>query len=189
MQKKKLLVPVLSLVLFTGVAAGCDNDDSSSAEKSKNTTTTAEAKTEAVAEMDIVDTAVDAGSFSVLVEAVQAAGLVETLKSPGPFTVFAPSDEAFVDALSALGITKEALLADKEKLAAILKYHVVSGETMAADVVGLDGQEVATVAGPTIKVTVAGDKVMVNDANVTQTDIATSNGVIHVIDKVLLPPS
>lgn len=189
MLKKKLLVPVLSFALISGVAAGCDDDDSSSSKETDKTTTTAEATSETAEKMDIVDTAVSAGSFGVLVDAVKAAGLVETLKGAGPFTVFAPTDDAFANALSTLGITKEELFADKEKLAKILTYHVVSGKTLAADVVGLDGQDVATVAGPTIKITVDGGKVMVNDANVTQTDITTSNGVIHVIDKVLLPPS
>ena len=137
----------------------------------------------------IVDVAAGAGDFTVLVEAVQAAGLVETLSGPGPFTVFAPTDAAFADALTTLGITKEELLADPDNLKTILTYHVVAGEVMAADVMGMDGQDVATVAGPTVKVTIDGSTVMINDAKVTTADIAASNGVIHVIDKVLLPPS
>lgn len=134
---------------------------------------------------DIVDTAVAAGNFTTLVKAVEAAGLVETLKGKGPFTVFAPTDEAFA-ALPA-GTLDELLKDPSGKLTEILLYHVVPGQVMAADVVGLNGKEVATVGGKMLKITVDGDKVMINDANVITTDIATSNGVIHVIDKVVLP--
>ncbi len=190
MLKNKLLLSALSFTLLAGVAAGCGEDDEAASDSTEMSDTTSDANMDkAVTEKDIVDTAVAAGDFTILVEAVQAAGLVETLKGTGPFTVFAPTDQAFADALEALNVTKEALLSDTVKLATILKYHVVSGKTLAADVVGLDGQEVATVAGPSIKIAVDGDMVMVNDATVTKTDIETSNGVIHVIDKVLLPPS
>jgi len=137
----------------------------------------------------IVDVASAADGFSVLVEAVKAAGLVDTLSGPGPFTVFAPTDAAFATALNSLGITKEQLFADTAKLKTILTYHVVPGNVMAADVMTMNGQDVATVAGPPVKVTVNGSTVMVNDATVTTPDITGSNGVIHVIDKVLLPPS
>jgi uncharacterized surface protein with fasciclin (FAS1) repeats len=136
----------------------------------------------------IVDVAVGAGDFTVLVEAVKAAGLADTLSGPGPLTVFAPTDAAFASALTTLGITKEALLADKAKLTEILTYHVVSGKVMAADVLTMDGKDVATVAGPPVKVKIDGSTVMINDAKVTKADIEASNGVIHVIDKVLLPP-
>jgi uncharacterized surface protein with fasciclin (FAS1) repeats len=131
---------------------------------------------------DIVDTAIAAGNFETLVAAVKAAGLVETLKGEGPFTVFAPTDEAFA-ALPAG--TVEALLQDKEKLAAILTYHVVAGKVMAADVVGLDSA--TTVNGADVAIKMWDGKVMINDATVIATDIETSNGVIHVIDKVILP--
>ena len=137
----------------------------------------------------IVDVAAGAGNFTVLVEAVKAAGLVDTLSGPGPFTVFAPTDQAFADALATLKITKEQLLADPAKLKTILTYHVVAGSVMAGDVMKMDGQDVPTVAGPTVKVKIDGSTVMINDATVTTADIAASNGVIHVIDKVLLPPS
>ena len=130
---------------------------------------------------DIVDTAVAAGSFNTLVTAVKAAGLVETLKSDGPFTVFAPTDKAF----SALPKgTLESLLKDKEKLSAVLTYHVVSGKVTSSDVVKLKTAD--TVQGSAIKVD-ASSGVMINDAQVVQADIETSNGVIHVIDKVLIP--
>ena len=133
---------------------------------------------------DIVDTAVSAGSFKTLVTAVKAAGLVSTLKSKGPFTVFAPNDAAFAKLPPG---TVDSLLKNKAKLAAILKYHVVRGRVMAADVAGKSLQ-VATVEGQ--KLNVNGTMgVMVNDAHVVQPDIEASNGVIHVIDTVLLPPA
>ena len=136
--------------------------------------------TVAMAQKDIVDTAVAAGSFKTLVTAVQAAGLVETLKGKGPFTVFAPTDEAFAKIPKA---DLDALLKDKAKLAAVLTYHVVPAAVLAKDVKAGD---VKTVNGKTIKITT--DKgVMVNNAKVIKTDVAASNGVIHVIDTVLLP--
>jgi transforming growth factor-beta-induced protein len=134
---------------------------------------------------DIVDTAVGAGSFKTLVAAVQAAGLVETLKGEGPFTVFAPTDEAFAKLPEG---TVESLLKpeNKEKLVAILTYHVVPGKVMAADVVKLT--EAPTVQGSKAKVKVEDGTVMIDGAKVVKTDIVTSNGVIHVIDAVILPP-
>ncbi len=129
---------------------------------------------------DIVDIAVGAGSFKTLVTAVQAAGLVDVLKSQGPFTVFAPTDDAFAkvpkDVLAAL-------LADKAKLTAVLTYHVVPGTVMAKDVAA---GKVKTVQGSELTVSTAGG-VKVDDANVIKTDIVASNGVIHVIDSVVLP--
>jgi len=130
----------------------------------------------------IVETAIDAGSFNTLVAAVKAAGLVETLSSPGPFTVFAPTDEAFANLPPG---TVEALLNDIPKLKSILTYHVVAGKVMAADVVNLSSAK--TVNGQTVTITVKDGKVMVNNANVIMTDIVCSNGVIHVIDAVLIP--
>ena len=134
---------------------------------------------------DIVDTAVAAGSFKTLATALTAAGLIETLKGPGPFTVFAPTDEAFAKVPKK---DLEALLKDKKKLTAVLTYHVVPGKVMAADVVKLkDGSKVKTVEGHELTVGNKGGKVMVDAANVTSTDIEASNGVIHVIDTVLMP--
>ena len=139
---------------------------------------------------DIVDTAVAAGSFNTLVAAVQAAELVDTLKGEGPFTVFAPSDDAFAALPEG---TVEALLEDpKGALTDILLYHVVSGKVMAADVAGMDGQEVETVGGGKFTIVLDGDKVMLHDGagnmiQVVSTDIETSNGVIHVVGSVLLP--
>jgi uncharacterized surface protein with fasciclin (FAS1) repeats len=130
---------------------------------------------------DIVDTAIGAGQFNTLVKAVKEAGLVETLKGKGPFTVFAPTDAAFAklppEAL-------DGLLKDKEKLKAVLTYHVVAGKVMAKDVKTGDAK---SVQGSAIALKAEGGKVMVNDANVTSADIAASNGVIHVIDTVILP--
>ncbi|PWE51063.1 Nex18 symbiotically induced protein [Thioclava sp. NG1] len=133
--------------------------------------------------MDIVDTAVNAGSFETLVAAVQAAGLVDTLKGDGPFTVFAPTDEAF--AALPEGTVDDLLKPEnKDKLTSILTYHVVPGKVMSGDL--SDGMMAATVQGS--EVTIKTDPaVMVDDASVTQADIEASNGVIHVIDKVIMP--
>ncbi|SLN57784.1 fasciclin domain-containing protein [Roseisalinus antarcticus] len=133
--------------------------------------------------MDIVDTAVEAGSFTTLAAALEAAGLVETLKGEGPFTVFAPTDEAFAALPEG---TVEGLLEDPEALAAILTYHVVPGKVMSTDL--SDGMMATTVNGADVTISL-GDSVMVNDATVTAADIEASNGVIHVIDSVILPPS
>ncbi len=145
-----------------------------------------EAPAEEMAEMaDIVDTAVAAGSFTTLVAAVEAAGLVETLKGEGPFTVFAPTDEAFA-ALPAGTI--DALLADPTgDLTKILLYHVVPGKVMSTDL--SDGMAAATAQGGDLTVTIADGAVKINDATVVTPDIETSNGVIHVIDTVILPPA
>jgi len=130
---------------------------------------------------DIVDTAVSAGQFKTLVKAVQEAGLVDTLKGQGPFTVFAPTDEAFAKLPPG---TLEALLNNKEKLAQVLTYHVVAGKLKSGDV---KPGEVKTVEGQSVRVRTQGGTVMVNNAKVIKTDIMASNGVIHVIDTVLLP--
>ena len=133
------------------------------------------------AKKDIVDTAVAAGSFKTLATALQAAGLVETLKGKGPFTVFAPTDDAFAK-LPAGAL--DALLKDKAKLTAVLTYHVVAGKVTAADVAKL--KEAKTVQGGSLRVSTASG-VRVDEASVVQTDIQASNGVIHVIDSVLMP--
>jgi len=130
---------------------------------------------------DIVDTAVSAGKFDTLVTAVKAAGLVEALKSEGPLTVFAPTDKAFSKLPKG---SLDALLKDKEKLAAVLKYHVVAGKVMAKDVVKLNSAK--TLLGKEVQVSTE-DGVQINDAQVIKADVKCSNGVIHVIDKVLIP--
>ena len=131
---------------------------------------------------DIVDTAVEAGSFKTLAAALQAADLISTLKSEGPFTVFAPTDAAFAKIPKA---DLDALLSDKRALTEVLTYHVVAGKVMAADVVKLT--QAKTVEGSPVKIKVVDGKVMINNANVSATDIAASNGVIHVIDTVIMP--
>ncbi|MCB9131211.1 MAG: fasciclin domain-containing protein [Anaerolineales bacterium] len=133
---------------------------------------------------DIVDTAVAAGSFPTLVAAVQAADLVDALKGAGPFTVFAPTEEAFAALPEG---TLDSLLADPAALANILLYHVVSGKVMAADVT--DGLTAETLQGSDVTFTVADGSVKINDANIVTTDIEAGNGVIHVIDAVILPPA
>jgi len=198
MRIRLLFVPILVAGLLA--ACGDDDTDASSDTTVAAATTASPATTAAMSgastssmagEADIVDTAVAAGSFKTLVAAVQAAGLEDTLRGEGPFTVFAPTDEAFA-ALPAGTIDQ--LLADPTgDLADILTYHVVAGEVMAADVAGLDGKEVTTANGAMFTVNVGSDGSVTltdgtgNDVAVTQTDIETSNGVIHVIDGVLLP--
>jgi uncharacterized surface protein with fasciclin (FAS1) repeats len=198
----RLAAGALALAL---VAAACADDDEPATTTTEVTTTEAPATTDdetegmttdddaatADAGADIVDTAVAAGDFDTLVAAVQAAGLEDTLRSDGPFTVFAPVDAAF-EALPEG--TVEQLLAEPEgQLTEILTYHVVEGEVLAADVAGLDGQEVTTVNGATFTVAVGDDgSVTLTDAaggvvTVVQTDVEASNGVIHVIDGVLMP--
>lgn len=130
---------------------------------------------------DIVDTAVAAGSFKTLAAALQAASLVDTLKGPGPFTVFAPTDEAFAKLPAG---TVEALLKDKQRLTAVLTYHVVPGRVMAAEVVKMKGAK--TVQGGSLTIR-ADQGVTVDGVNVVKTDIQASNGVIHVLDAVLMP--
>ena len=186
------LAAVLALALTT---AACGNDDTETGAAAAPASTSATATpspspSESMAGSDIVDTAVAAGDFTTLAAALEAAGLVETLKGEGPFTVFAPTDAAFAKLPAG---TVETLLKDpKGDLTQILTYHVVPGKVLAADVVKLDGQKVTTVQGGDLTVGVDGDKVSLTDAagntvNVTATDIEASNGVIHVIDGVLMP--
>jgi uncharacterized surface protein with fasciclin (FAS1) repeats len=133
---------------------------------------------------DIVDTAVKTGNFNTLVAAVQAGELVETLKGKGPFTVFAPTDEAFakIDSETLTDLLKPE---NKEKLAAILTYHVVAGKVMSSDIKG--DMEAPTVNGKSLSIKLMGGKVMINDATVVVPDVNADNGVIHIIDTVLLP--
>jgi uncharacterized surface protein with fasciclin (FAS1) repeats len=132
---------------------------------------------------DIVDTAVGAGSFTTLVAAVEAAGLVETLKGEGPFTVFAPTDEAFA-ALPEGTVENLLLPENRDQLVSILTYHVVPGEVMSSDLT--EGMTAATVEGSEVTITLEGGP-MVNDANIVTPDVDADNGVIHVIDKVIMP--
>jgi uncharacterized surface protein with fasciclin (FAS1) repeats len=131
---------------------------------------------------DILETAKAAGNFNTLLEAINTAGLADTLKGPGPFTVFAPTDDAFKKVPKA---QLDKLLKDKDKLAKVLKFHVISGKLMAADVIKL--KENDTVAGVKVKFSSKGADVMIDKAKITKTDIAAGNGVIHVIDTVIMP--
>ena len=134
---------------------------------------------------DIVDTAAEAGSFQTLVAAVDAAGLVETLKGEGPFTVFAPTDDAFAKLPE--GTVDDLLKPEnKDQLVAILTYHVVPGKTMSSDLAGQE-VEVETVQGQMVMINASGDSVMVGEAGVVQADVEADNGVIHVIDTVIMP--
>ena len=164
---------------MVGVSCGSDEPDADSVAPSSES------------EMmvgDIVEVAIAADQFPTLIAAVQAAGLVETLQGDGPFTVFAPSEAAFSAALAALNLTAAELLADTETLTNILTYHVVPGTVMSADLVGASDVAVATVNGAEIVVNEYMGAVTINSATVVAADIAASNGVIHVIDQVLLPP-
>ena len=189
------ILPLAAVLAIALTTAACGNDDTETGAAAAPASTSATATpspspSESMAGSDIVDTAVAAGDFTTLAAALEAAGLVETLKGEGPFTVFAPTDAAFAKLPAG---TVEALLKDpKGDLTQILTYHVVPGKVLAADVVKLDGQKVTTVQGGDLTVGVAGDKVSLTDAagntvNVTGTDVEASNGVIHVIDGVLMP--
>ena len=187
----RLAAGLLPLALLAGACSDDDGGDAATEQSTDAADTTASDEMTGDEGTDVVDTAVAAGDFGTLVTAVQAAGLEETLRGDGPYTVFAPTDEAFA-ALPAG--TLDTLLADPGgDLSGILTYHVVEGEVLAEDVAGLDGQQVATVNGATFTVGVGDDgSVTLTDGAgsqvaVTQTDVTASNGVIHVIDGVLLP--
>lgn len=174
-----MLAALLALVVAAPVAAQEASGSSSYAsgtEASERSTPPAKATT-------IVDVAASNEAFSTLVTAVKAAGLVETLSSEGPFTVFAPTNDAFARLPEG---TLEALLEDREKLTSILTYHVVAGKVTSDEVVGLD--RATTVNGAELRIRTENGAVMINDATVTQADVMADNGVIHVIDTVLLPP-
>ena len=179
--RKKTFAALLCVAALGLVAAGCgdDNEDESAA------TTTTEMTTPAAETQDIVATAQATPELSTLVAAVTAADLGPTLQGEGPYTVFAPTNDAFAE----IQDTVDTLLMPENKsdLADVLTYHVVEGAVKAADLT--DGQEVTTVQGDKLTVSIDGDTVKVGDATVTQPDVAASNGVVHVIDKVLVPQS
>jgi uncharacterized surface protein with fasciclin (FAS1) repeats len=170
---KMIRLAIIGIIMLSMPAAVLAGSYGSSANKAAD-----------MASMDIVDTAVGAGSFTTLVTALQAADLVDTLKGPGPFTVFAPTDEAFAKLPTG---TVENLLKpeNKGKLQAILTYHVVPGKVMSADAATLTTAK--TVNGQSFKVSKSDSGLMVDQAHITQADIVTSNGVIHVIDEVIIP--
>jgi uncharacterized surface protein with fasciclin (FAS1) repeats len=165
--KMKIITILAALFLLASLAGASDVSKTAGTESQKN----------------IVETAVAAGNFNTLVEAAKAAGLVDTLSSPGPFTVFAPTDDAFAKVPKAV---LDALMANKTLLTAVLTYHVVPGEVMSSDL--KNGMSVKTVEGSDVKITIDSAGVMVNNAKVIKADIKASNGVVHVIDAVILPP-
>jgi uncharacterized surface protein with fasciclin (FAS1) repeats len=167
------------------IAAGCGGDDEAATTTAATTAATAPASTSEAAAGTIVDVAAANPDFSILVAAVQAAGLAETLSGPGPFTVFAPTNEAFEATLKELNLTQEQLLASPD-LEKILTYHVLPEKVMAADITGTSSPE--TVEGSPVEVMAEAGTVTVGDATVVQADVAASNGVIHAIDAVLVPP-
>ena len=175
--KKRMTVAVLCLAALALVAAGCGSDN-------KDTTTTTPTTTTQAASADIVGLAKATPDLSTLVAAVTAGDLATTLQGKGPFTVFAPTNQAFSDIQS----TVDTLLkpANKADLQKVLTYHVVPGTYTAADL--KDGQELTTVQGEKLTVSVNGSTVKVNDATVEKADVNAANGVVHVIDKVLVPP-
>ena len=182
----RILSTMLSGAVVLGSTAWQPTGNAATIDTVATKASTKKASTKKSATKDIVDTAVGAGTFGTLATALQAAGLVETLKGRGPFTVFAPTDAAFAKIPSA---TLNALLADKQKLTEVLTYHVVGGRIPAATVLTLNGKAATTVNGAGIAIAVSGGKVVLNgNVNVTAVDIAATNGVIHVIDSVLLPP-
>jgi transforming growth factor-beta-induced protein len=177
MKTRYIILMVVALMVVPLVIAACGTDTEEAASPSPSPT---------MAAKDIVDTAVEAGSFTTLVSAVQAAGLEETLRGEGPYTVFAPTDDAFAAVPQE---TLDALLADPQgALTDVLTYHVAAGKVMSTDL--SDGMMIETVNGESLEVTIKDDgTVMIGDATVVTADIETSNGVIHVIDTVLVPPS
>jgi len=179
MLKRTFLLAACLLALGAGVAACGDDDDDANG----GATTTEQAQEGQAAAGNIVAVATKTPDLSTLVEAVEAAGLVETLEEPGPYTVFAPTNEAF----EALGNTLDTLLepANKEELAEILTYHVVPGELTASQL--SDGQQLKTVQGDSLEVKIDGEEVTINGATVVTPDVEASNGVVHVIDEVLTP--
>jgi len=179
MTKRTILLVASVLALAFGVAACGGGDD-----ETTGSTTATEEKASAATEENVVAVAQQTPDLSTLVKAVGAAGLVETLEGPGPYTVFAPTNKAF----EALGGTLDTLLEpqNKAELAEILTYHVVPGELTSSEL--SDGQKLKTVQGDTLEVRIAGGEVTVNGAKVVTPDVEASNGVVHVIDEVLLPP-
>ena len=203
MKRTIAVTGAIGLAVFMGACGTEDNgdtttaDETTTAEMTTEETTTEDTTTEetdaAAAEGDIVDTANAAGDFTTLTQALETAGLVETLKGDGPFTVFAPTDEAF-DTLPE-GTLDELMADPTGDLAQILQFHVIEGEVMAADVLEMDGQQVATLQGAEFTVEVEGENVALVDGNgtrinVVDTDVDATNGVIHVLDGVMmLPPA
>jgi len=184
MKQSTVILGIVGVFVIVGIGFFMMSNQNTTSNQTmgKKPTPTAVTEQKAMNNKTIVEVAAEAGNFTTLVAAVKAAGLVDTLSGEGPFTVFAPTDAAFAKLPAG---TVEGLLKDKEKLTAILTYHVVSGKVMAADVVTLHSAK--TVQGQDVTIKVEDGKVMVDNANIVTTDIEASNGVIHVIDSVILP--
>jgi len=175
MKRALSLIAMLLVVALTAAACSSDSSDTTTTEAMEDETT-------------VLDLALSDGQFSTLVAAVEAAGLADTLSGEGPFTVLAPTNQAFDNAFEALGITAEELLADTETLTAILTYHVLPQEANSQLVATLDGESVETVNGQSVDISVQDGQIMVNEATVVSADLEADNGVVHVINGVLLPP-
>ena len=184
MKKRFSLLALVAVFALIVAACSSDSDETTTTEAPAETTTT-EAMME---DTSVLDLAIEAGQFSTLVAAVEAAGLVETLEGEGPFTVLAPTDQAFAEAFEALGIAPEDLLADTETLTAILTYHVIPQAADSSLVATLDGQSVPTVNGAEVGISVADGQIMIDQATVVSADLEADNGIVHVINGVLLPP-
>lgn len=184
MKQSTVILTIIGIVMVVGAGFFVMNTQNAATQASTTTAITPSiaAEAESMNTKTIVEIAAGDSNFSTLVAAVKAAGLAETLSGEGPYTVFAPTNEAFAKLPEG---TLESLLQDKEKLAAILTYHVVPGKVMASDVLKLTSA--TTVQGQDLTIKAENGAVMVNDANVVKTDIEASNGVIHVIDTVLMP--
>lgn len=202
MKRTIAVTGAIGLAVFMGACGTEDNGDTTTADETTTAemtteettaeTTTEETGAEDAAEGDIVETATAAGDFTTLTQALEEAGLVETLQGDGPFTVFAPTDEAF-DALPE-GTLDELMADPTGDLAQILQFHVIEGEVPAADVLEMDGQPVTTLQGMEFTVEVEGENVALVDGtgnriNVVETDVDATNGVIHVLDGVMMPPA
>lgn len=183
MSKQIRLISTLAGLALVVAACGTTSEETTTTTEQQPTTTEVAAE-----ETSVVDLAVSAGGFSTLVAAIEAAGLVETLEGEGPFTVFAPTDEAFDTALGDLGISADDLLADTETLTSILTYHVLGQEADSQLVSTLDGETVETVNGAEVAISIVDGSVMINDATVVSADLEADNGIVHVINSVLLPP-
>jgi uncharacterized surface protein with fasciclin (FAS1) repeats len=195
MNRKHLARTFAVVASLSLVAAACGDDEGDDAadttvaeETDASETTMGETDTTMGEDMPatVVDIAAGSEDFSILVEAVTAAGLGEALSGEGPFTVFAPTNDAFAAALETLGVTKEELLAN-ENLAAILQYHVLSGKVLSTDL--QPEQTVATLQGEEVEIVVGDDGATINGAGIVTTDLEAGNGVVHVIDQVILPPT
>jgi len=181
---KKRFSLIALVAVFALIVAACSSDTEDT------TTTTAAPAEEEMVDTTVLDLAVEAGQFSTLIAAIDAAGLGETLEGEGPFTVLAPTDAAFEAAFEALGITAEELLADTETLTQILLYHVLGAAADSSAVAALDGSTAATVQGEEILISVDNGTIFINETSeVVSADLAADNGIVHVINQVLLPPT